>query len=76
MNKIALTSEQLDSLTKVTAPDVPSDLACIVNELIPYIFGAAGIALLIYIIFGGYQVMLSGGDPKASRRAKAKLLMP
>ncbi len=73
MNKIALTSGQLDSLIKVTAPDVPGDLAGIVNELIKYIFPAAGIALLIYLIFGGYQVMLSGGDPKSIAAGKSKI---
>jgi len=64
MDKIALTADELNDLVKITAPDIPSDLGGIVNELVKYIFPAAGIALLIYIIIGGYQMMLSGGDPK------------
>jgi len=38
-----------------------------------YIFYAAGIALLIYLIIGGFQFMLSRGDPKAMQAAQAKI---
>ncbi len=41
--------------------------------LLPYIFGAAGIALLIYLVFGGFQLMLAKGDPKAIQGAQAKI---
>lgn len=45
----------------------------IIGSLLPYIFGAAGIALLIYLIIGGFQMMLSRGDPKAAQSAQAKI---
>jgi len=73
MDKIALTADELNDLVKITAPDIPSDLGGIVNELVKYIFPAAGIALLIYIIIGGYQMMLSGGDPKNIAAGKEKI---
>jgi hypothetical protein len=38
-----------------------------------YIFYAAGIALLIYLIIGGLQMMLSKGDPKAVQAAQGKI---
>ncbi len=38
-----------------------------------YIFYAAGIALLIYLIIGGFQFMLSRGDPKATQAAQARI---
>jgi hypothetical protein len=44
-----------------------------INNLLPYIFGAAGIALLIYLILGGFQMMLSQGDPKAMQSAQGKI---
>jgi hypothetical protein len=38
-----------------------------------YIFPAAGILLLIYLVMGGLQMMLSRGDPKAMQSAQAKI---
>ena len=45
----------------------------VISTIIPYIFGAAAIALLIYLIIGGFQFMLSRGDPKASQAAQAMI---
>lgn len=35
-----------------------------------YIFAFAGIALLFYLILGGFKLMLSGGDPKKTQEGK------
>ncbi|MGA3291642.1 MAG: hypothetical protein ABSC49_00675 [Candidatus Microgenomates bacterium] len=43
------------------------------SGILNYVFGAAGIALLIYLILGGFQMMLSRGDPKAMQGAQAKI---
>jgi hypothetical protein len=43
------------------------------SKILDYIFGAAGIALLIYLIMGGFQLMLSRGDPKAMQAAQSKI---
>ncbi|HAU65145.1 MAG: hypothetical protein UU02_C0014G0006 [Candidatus Woesebacteria bacterium GW2011_GWA1_40_43] len=45
----------------------------IIGSILPYIFGAAGIALLIYLIIGGLQIMTSRGDPKAMQSAQGKI---
>lgn len=45
----------------------------IVNDILPYIFAAAGIALLIYLILGGLQMMTSRGDPKSMQAAQGKI---
>lgn len=45
----------------------------IITAILPYIFTAAGIGLLIFLIFGGISMMLSRGDPKALEAAKAKI---
>ena len=45
----------------------------IVVALLPYVFGAAGIILVLNIIFSGYQMMTSQGDPKVFQAAQSKL---
>lgn len=48
-------------------------LGGIISAVIPYLFGIAGFLLLLYLIFGGFSYMLSGGDPKATESAKQKI---
>lgn len=48
----------------------PSD---VINAIVPYVFAAAGIALLVYLVMGGLQMMTSKGDPKAMQGAQAKI---
>lgn len=38
-----------------------------------YIFYAAAIMLLIYLMIGGFQMMFSKGDPKAMQAAQSKI---
>ncbi len=45
----------------------------IVSAILPYIFSAAALLLLIYLILGGLQLMTSRGDPKAVQTAQAKI---
>ena len=45
----------------------------IINALIPYIFALAGIILLFLIIFGGFELLTSGGDPKKVESGKGKI---
>jgi hypothetical protein len=52
---------------------VPANPAALIGDLLPYVFGAAGIALLIYLILGGFQMMLAKGDPKAIQGAQSKI---
>lgn len=44
-----------------------------ISDILPYVFGAAGIALLFYLVMGGFQLMTSRGDPKAMQGAQAKI---
>jgi hypothetical protein len=50
-----------------------SDLGDIISSLIPYIFGLAGLALLLILIWGGFEMMTSAGDPKKMESAKGRL---
>ncbi len=51
----------------------PTSIGDLVSRLIPYLFIVAGLILLVYLIFGGLQLMLSGGDPKGAASAKAHI---
>jgi hypothetical protein len=46
----------------------------IISVTLPYVFAAAAIALLIYLVLGGFQFMMSQGDPKAAQGAQAKIM--
>jgi hypothetical protein len=45
----------------------------IISRFLPYIFGLAGFAVLIYAVFGGFQVMNSQGDPKQMAQGREKI---
>src|SRR4030042_2801944 len=50
-----------------------SSLGDIINTLIPYIFALAGLALLLVLIWAGFEMMTSAGDPKKMESAKGRL---
>lgn len=45
----------------------------IISALLPYIYGAAGFAMLAYLVLGGYQIMVSSGDPKQMAAGREKI---
>ena len=45
----------------------------IITDILPYVFGAVGLLLLVYLVLGGFQLMLSRGDAKAIASAQAKI---
>jgi hypothetical protein len=51
----------------------PLNLGQIIAGIMPWIFTIAGMLLLMYLIFGGIQLMLSQGDPKNAQAAKAHI---
>lgn len=52
---------------------LPTNIGTLIGNILPYIFAAAAIALLIYLVLGGLQMMTSRGDPKAMQSAQAKI---
>ncbi len=48
-------------------------IADFIVALYPYIFFAAGVLLLLYLIYGGIHFMISAGDPKGTQEAKGKI---
>lgn len=45
----------------------------IVTSIVPILFVIAGLILLFYLIWGGFSLMLSKGDPKAVEAAKGRI---
>jgi len=65
-----LTNIQKDAFKGNT---IPANIGGLIGNALPYIFGAAGIGLLVYLVLGGFQMMTSQGDPKAMQGAQAKI---
>lgn len=49
------------------------NIADIISPILPYVFTITGILLLLYLLLGGLQLMLSAGDPKKVQGAWAKI---
>lgn len=54
-------------------PAAETTLGTIITELLPYVFGAAGILLFVYFLVGGFQLLTSAGEPKAVEGARARI---
>lgn len=75
---LALTRDELVNIESSTAPNIssvsnPATIGTIVASIVPYIFGIAGFALLLYIVFAGFQILTSRGNEKAVAAAQAQL---
>ncbi|OGG03940.1 hypothetical protein A2W14_05740 [Candidatus Gottesmanbacteria bacterium RBG_16_37_8] len=61
---------------KISGPLPPgkfTNLASLVNNAVPLILALAGIALLLYLIWGGFDFLTSMGDPKKTEMGKTKI---
>jgi len=45
----------------------------IISALLPFIFTLAGLALLFYLVWGGFELLTSTGDPKRIDEGKNKI---
>ncbi len=64
---------QREALPEFAFSGEQGTIGSIVSEFIKYLFPLAGILLLLYLVFGGFGLMTSGGDPKAVQSAKGKI---
>ncbi len=71
--QLALNFDAVQNLAGIPLQFTIPNIGKLISILLPYIFGAAGIALLVYLVIGGLQMMLSRGDPKAMQSAQAKI---
>jgi len=61
-------------LEQVAAPNfADKNIGFVVGKILPYIFIIAGLIMLFYIIYSGYQYMFSQGDPKSIEQAKKNI---
>lgn len=69
-----MTDKDLQDLnTKIGLKTELGTLGGVVSSIVPYLFTIAGLLLLLYLIFGGFSLMMSRGDPKAMEAAKGKI---
>lgn len=74
MKLAQVSGESLKSLEEGTGLSFAGgNIGDIISELLKYLFPLAGMLLLLYLIFGGFQLMLSRGDPKATQSAQGKI---
>ena len=71
-------AQDLENIQKEAMPNfqfasTQGGIGNIVSSLINYLFPLAGLLLLLFLIAGGFQMMLSKGDPKAMQAAKGKI---
>lgn len=64
---------QIQSIALPTFSFSGSPLGFVVSALLTFIFPAAGILVLLYLLWGGLQLMTSGGDPKGVQAAREKI---
>jgi len=71
-------AQNLEEIQSKALPDFAfsgeqGTIGSIVSEFIKYLFPLAGILLLLYFLYGGFGLMISGGEPKAVQSAKSKI---
>ena len=72
MNKLAQELD-LDSIGASAGVNNPTNPASLVTSVLPYIYGAGGLILLVMLITAGYQMIFSRGDPKAMQIAQSRI---
>jgi len=50
-----------------------TNLASVVSNALPFIYPIAGILVLAYFLWGGFEYLTSMGDPKKAEAARGKL---
>lgn len=50
-----------------------SNVGSIISTILPYLFVIAGLLLLFYLIYGGFQMMIAANDEKGLVEAKGKI---
>jgi hypothetical protein len=62
--------------TVIDGPDIKPALLTIpgiISELLPIIFTIAGLILFAMLVWGGYDLLLSGGDSAKAQSARGKI---
>jgi hypothetical protein len=78
MKKLALSIPGGPGGSSVNIPDPTSfsdrPVTDLISELISqYVFYLAGLVLLLYLVWGGLEILTSGGNPESLAKGKGKL---
>lgn len=65
--------EFIENVAKIPVSGKFGTPAGVIVGILPYLFGIAGIILILNIIVTGYQMMTSAGEPKVLEMAKGKI---
>lgn len=69
-------AQNLDDIQKEAMPEfnfAGRKIADIISAALPYLFALAGLLLLLSLIFGGFGLLTSAGEPKKIQEAKSKM---
>lgn len=72
---LASISSNIEQLTHTTSPYLTGDEigAIISDNFTKYFLPIAGIAMFFYLIYGGYEIMMAAGNPKAVASGRNKI---
>ena len=70
----SVNSKVNDGLQKVNPGGVNTDLYAMIQNILNWIFGVIGIVAVIMIIIGGFNMMISSGDPGKVKKGKDTIL--
>lgn len=70
---LAQDTVNLEQLQRSVTPTGPNDVGELISKVLPYIFYFSAALLLIYLVLGGLQLMVSRGDPKSISAAQSKI---
>jgi hypothetical protein len=82
MRKNLLAQVDFNNLRKVLKPTVTPQIDLsnpdltpgeIISKILPYIFTIAGIILFVFLIWGGFELLASGGNPERTKKAQGKI---
>jgi hypothetical protein len=70
-----LLAQDLNKIQSDAFPNntIPTKIGGLIGSILPYIFGAAALLLLVYLVTAGFSMMLSRGDPKAMQAAQSQI---
>lgn len=49
-------------------------IGTLISNVLPYVFGILGFILLFMLIFGGFQLLTSAGNPETVKAGQAKIV--
>lgn len=50
-----------------------ANLGNIISIILPYVFILSGLILFVFLIFGGFQLLLSAGNPESVKSGQGKI---